>query len=168
MAAWLDRFGQREPSSGGYDAIVVLGCRVGPGGVASLALARRTKHAVALYRRGLAPTLVFTGGVGEHPPSEAQVAAGLAAEWGVPREAMVLEETSTSTEENASRARELLDADRILLVTDAYHTFRAKRVFGRYFAEVSVSGSIGARGPRVRGALREVGAVAIYAFLGRL
>ena len=164
---WLDRVGQREPN-GVYDAIVVLGCRVDPGGAPSQALARRTRHAVRLYRRGLAPTIVFTGGVGEHPPSEAQAAAGLAARLGVPTKAMVLEENSTSTEENASCARELLDAERVLLVTDAYHTFRARRVFGRYFEDVSASGSIGALGPRIRGSLREVGVVAMYALLGRL
>ena len=166
-AVWLDCVGQRDPG-GAFDAIIVLGCRVDRGGVASQALTRRTRHAVRLYWRGLAPTLVFTGGVGEHPPSEARVAADLAAKWGVPTDAMVLEERSTSTEENASRTKELLDVTRVLLVTDAYHTFRSQRVFARYFDDVSATGSTGAPGPRMRGALREVGAVAIYALLGRL
>src|SRR5690606_5264267 len=113
--------------------IVVLGCRVRPDGSASLALARRTRHAAALYRRGLAPRIVLTGGVGAHPPSEARAAAAIARAEGVPEEALILEERSTSTEENAREARRRIDARRVLVVTDAYHVFRAERVFRRHF-----------------------------------
>ncbi len=167
-AAWLDRRGAREAPDERFDAIVVLGCRVRPDGSASASLARRARLGAALYRRGLAPTLVLTGGVGTHPPSEASVAAALAHDEGVPRSAMILEERSTSTEENAREAAALIDARRVLVVSDGYHVFRAERVFRRYFAEVRGVGTIGSRSVRARGALREVVAVAAYAALGRL
>ncbi len=164
----LDRYGQRDVA-GRYDAIIVAGCRVDPSGTASLTLARRTRHAIALYRQGVAPKLVLTGGVGTYPPSEAEAAAVIARRAGVPESALVLEDRSTSTEENARFAAELIgNGARIVVVSDAYHIFRSERVFRRYFAEVAGSGSIGTRSVRARGALREVLAVGIYGALGRL
>ena len=111
---------------------------------------------------------MLTGGVGEYPPSEAHVAADIVRSMGVPQSAIVLEEGSTSTEENASEAAALIDAERVLIVTDAYHVFRAERVFRRYFAEVRGIGSLSPPRARVRGALREVFAVSAYAVFGRL
>ncbi len=169
MAAWLDRRGGRETApEERFDAIVVLGCRVRSDGTASPTLARRARHAAALHRRGLAPIVVFTGGVGTYPPSEARAAAAVARADGLPEDAIVLEERSTSTEENAREAARLIDAARVVVVTDAYHAFRAERVFRRHFASAVAVGSRGPRSARVRGALREVTAVAAYALLRRL
>jgi uncharacterized SAM-binding protein YcdF (DUF218 family) len=174
VTAWLaascglDGYGHRGPD-GTYDAIVVAGCRVLPDGTPSLALQRRTRHAVELWRAGIAPRIVLTGGVGTWPPSEAAAAAQVAVGLGVPSDALVLEERSTSTEENAAFAAELLDpAARVVVVTDTYHVFRAERVFGRVFAEARGSGSTPAPWWRVRGAVREVLAVGYYGLTGRL
>lgn len=175
MAVWLglalalDRYGHRPPPGAGWDAIVVAGCRVLPDGRPSLALQRRTRLAVALWRQGAAPRIVFTGGVGTYPPSEARAAADYAATLGVPDTALSLEESSTSTEENARFAAERLPpGSRIVIVTDTYHVFRSERVFGRYFTEVRGSGSVPMGFVRGQGALREVAAVAAYALSGRL
>lgn len=167
-ALGLDCYGQRTPT-GTFDAIVVAGCRVDPGGVPSLALQRRTRRAVDLWRAGAAPRIVFTGGVGTYPPSEAEAAARYAESLGVPPEVIVREERSTSTEENARFAAEVLDPrSRVLVVTDAYHVLRAERVFGRAFAEAQGAGSVPRLDVRVRGALREVAAVMLYGVEGRL
>lgn len=172
-ALLLDRAGRAAPPDPPWDAIVVAGCRVNPDGRPSLALQRRARLGVDLWRQGLAPRVVFTGGVGQHAPSEARAAADYAAALGLPPEAAVLEERSTSTEENARYAEEVLaerglPAERVLLVTDGYHTFRAARVFGRYFPEVRAVGSQATRSVRVRGALREVLAIGWYALAGKL
>lgn len=167
-ALFLDWTGRRAAPPGVYDAIVVLGCRVGPGGRPSASLDRRARRAAELFEAGLAPTIVLTGGVGDHPPSEARAAADVARSLGVPEDALVLEETSTSTEENAREARALVGPRRVLLVTDSYHVLRAERVFRRYFEGVVGVGSIAPTRARVRGALREVVAVSAYAALGRL
>ena len=166
----LDQYGQRRPAARErYDAIVVLGCRVRPDGSPSFALARRTRLAVELYEAGHAPLLVFTGGVGDFPPSEAEAAARLAREFGVPGKAIHLEDASTSTEENARMAATQTAARDVLLVSDAYHLARARLVFARYFpGRVDVAGSLGVRSQRIRGALREVFAISAYALLGRL
>ena len=168
LAVWLDRRGMRSAPEERYDAIVVLGCRVRPDGTASPALARRAALGAELWRRGLAPRLVLTGGVGTHPPSEAEAAARVARALGVPDDAMILEDRSTSTEENAREAARRIDAERVLVVTDAYHVVRAERVFRRHFAHVRAAGSAGSPSVRARGALREVTALAAYALLGRL
>lgn len=168
-AAMLDLYGGQRPARDGWDAIVVAGCRVYPNGKPSPALARRVQLAVRLWRDGYAPKLVFTGGVGDHPPAEAQAASDLAHQLGVPRSAHVLEARSTSTEENARFASDAIGASRaVIVVTDAYHVLRCERVFGRYFARVSGVGSRGALDARIRGASREVAALAYYGLRGRL
>lgn len=152
----LDRIGSRPPPSGRFDAIVVLGCRVSASGEASPALARRARRAAELWHEGRAPIVVLTGGVGTYPPSEAEASARVLRARGVPEHALVLEERSTSTLENARFARELTDARRVLLVTDGFHAIRAARVFASSFDEVAVAPVTA--GPWVRGygALREV------------
>lgn len=140
--AWrVDRFGQREQAAPA-DAVVVLGARVLKGGVPSGALQARVEKAVELYQRGLAPRLVFSGGVGDHPPSEAQVMRSLAVQWGVPAEACTLEEQSHSTEQNARYSAELLrslGARRVVVVSDPYHLLRARQYFRLQGFEVSTS-----------------------------
>lgn len=168
-AAWLDRRGQRPLPEERYDAIVVCGCAVRPDGTASPSLARRARLASELFEGGLAPRLVLTGGVGTHPPSEAAAAAVIARRAGVPSEALILEDRSTSTEENAREAAAEIGAEaRVVVVTDAYHVVRAERVFGRHFRAVTGVGAVGPVSQRVRGALREVTALAAYGALGRL
>ncbi len=140
--AWVvDRFGQREQAAPA-DVLVVLGARVLPGGVPSGALRARTEHAVALYHRGVAPRLVFSGGVGVNPPSEARAMLALATRMGVPAEACVLEEGSHSTDDNARLTAEVLrglGARRVVVVSDPYHLLRARNYFRLYGWEVATS-----------------------------
>lgn len=140
--AWrVDRFGQRERAAPA-DALVVLGARVLPGGVPSGALMARVEKAVALYQQGLAPRLLFSGGVGVNPPSEAQVMRALAVQLGVPHEACLLEEQSHSTEQNARFSAELLRAQgiqRLVVVSDPYHLLRARQYFRLQGFEVATS-----------------------------
>lgn len=168
LAVALDRYGLRAPPLSPYDVIIVAGCRVQPSGQPSDALARRAERAVALWREGLAPEVIFTGGVGAGGVSEAAAAAQHAESLGLPRAAIRLEDQSRSTEENARYASLLAQGARVIVVSDAYHVWRAERVFGRYFPEVRGVGSVGPWSARLRGAAREVVAVAAYGVRGRL
>ncbi len=160
----LDVYGQRAaPARGAWDAVIVAGCRVMPDGRPSPALERRVRTAVALWKAGRAPRIVMTGGVGENPPSEAEAAARLAHALGVPESALVRESQSTTTAENAQFAARVVDARRVLVVSDTYHVLRCEWLFGRYFEEVRGVGSTPEAWPRVRFALREVGAVLVEA-----
>lgn len=159
----LDTWGRTREVHGHYDALIVAGCRVYPDGKPSPALEWRVRKAVTLWQSGIAPLIVFTGGLGDFPPTEAAAAAKLAGELGVPHSAMVLEDRSTSTEENARNAAATVansSSLRILVVTDAYHVFRARRIFARYFGSTEAVGSTYGEWSRIRGAYREVLAVA--------
>ncbi len=166
-AVLLDAFGRRSPRpETTYDAIVVLGCRVFPNGTPSTALLERVKLAVSLYDSRRAPLLITTGGTGDSGHAEAEVAARLAMELGVPRKAIHMEARSTSTQENARYCALAIPARSVLLVTDAYHCVRAQRVFGRYFETVATAGSVHpVLRLRVKGAVREVGVLIAYAML---
>jgi uncharacterized SAM-binding protein YcdF (DUF218 family) len=114
------------------DVIVVMGAAVRQGGLPSPALTHRVLHAVALFHRGVTEHLLFTGGIGNHPPSEASVMKQLALDKGVPENCIVLEETATNTLESAIacvpiiRRRNWLT---VLIVTDHYHLFRTRMAF---------------------------------------
>lgn len=153
----LDHHGSTRRVTGSYDAIVVAGCAVKRNGEPSDALNRRTQLAVSLFKHGVAPKIVFTGGIGAGNISEAEAAARLAESLGVARSAMILEERSSSTEENAAFARALTSAERIVLATDGFHVFRATQIFRRYFRDVDGVGTTSTRArTRWMGALREL------------
>jgi uncharacterized SAM-binding protein YcdF (DUF218 family) len=116
------------------DAIVVLGAWVSPSGTLSSESLRRTNHGIALYRRGLAPTLVLLGGSASGGPSEADARAEQARLHGVPAQAILTETRVRTTREEAARVKELLQskgARTILLVTNAGHLARARPLFER-------------------------------------
>lgn len=170
LVVFLDQYGQKRPSSGNYDAIVVAGCRVKSNGEPSLALQARVRHAVQLYKEGYSSKLIFTGGTPDNRPTEAKAAQKYATEvLGVPSDAILLEENSTSTEENASLSKEKYDGiHRIIVVSDSYHIYRSERVFGRYFSEVIGSGRVPKWNVRWSGAVREVLAVGYYTLFGKI
>ncbi len=167
-AVMLDIVGHRSTLAPPYDAIIVAGCRVDPGGVPSDCLAGRVDRAIALYQDGVAPRIVFTGGVGENPPSEGAVGAARAEAAGVPAHHLLIEDQSTSTEENARFASQQPHIENVVVVSDAWHTFRVGRVFGRYFPRVATVGVDSPWAYRAPGAMREVAAIAYYAMRGRL
>jgi uncharacterized SAM-binding protein YcdF (DUF218 family) len=96
----------------------------------------RIVHAARLYRAGKAPVVVPTGG-GVYPFEVAQrpgdVMADLLVEWGVPRDAILVERESRNTYENAIFTKRVLDAHGIsgpiLLVTSAAHMWRSMLLF---------------------------------------
>ncbi len=85
-------------------ALVVLGAAVRRDGTPSPALARRIALAARLHREGVALTVIASGGLGRHPPAEAQaIRDGLLAA-GVPPAAVIEEDRARSTYENARTA----------------------------------------------------------------
>ena len=116
------------------DAIVILGSGTRADGTVSPAYARRIRHAVTLYQKGLAPYLLCTGGYANRwrVKSEAQACKEYLAQWDIPESAILMEEVSRSTEENAIEAKKVLDAHNlhsIILVTDNFHILRSEIYF---------------------------------------
>lgn len=123
-----------SPSVGPAEAIVVLAASVDSRGVLHSSSMRRAVHGMLLYRRGLAPLLVFLGPSHGGGPAEADLRAGLARELGVPPSAILTESRARTTREEAQRTRDLLEPRgirRILLVTGSHHMPRALSVFRR-------------------------------------
>ncbi len=86
--------------------------------------------ALALYRAGVAPVLLLSGG-GE-PVPEAEIMRRMALAAGVPDSALLVESVSRNTLENATHAGALLAARQVstvVLVTDRYHGLRARVLF---------------------------------------
>lgn len=113
---------------------LVLGAAVWPGGRPSPTLARRARHAADLHTAGRISHVIACGGVGQHPPSEAEVIAAILHDAGVPPAAIHLEPASTNTLENIAFAREILarlGARQVAIVTDAYHLPRARMIARR-------------------------------------
>lgn len=110
------------------DAILIFGAYVNKHNQASPMLRARTYRAFELWQRGWAPVIVCTGGLGDFAPAEAAVEAALLRKWGVPEKAILREETSTSTRENASNAAALLPRGaKVIAVSQPFHLWRCRR-----------------------------------------
>ena len=115
------------------DVIVVLGAGLRRDSQPGPALTRRAAHAARLWQAGYAPVVICSGGnPGNHTRSEAAACAELLLADGVPQSAIVLEDRSRSTEENALYTRALMTErgwQTAVVVSDGFHLFRALRLF---------------------------------------
>jgi uncharacterized SAM-binding protein YcdF (DUF218 family) len=121
--------------------IVVLcgGCRYS--GELSAGTSARVEHGVRLFRQGLAPRLILSGGRwAPHRPACAPRMKALAVALGMRAEDIVVEDRSSRTAENAREVALILDgasSRAILLVTSALHMRRATLCFEKHGIEVS-------------------------------
>jgi uncharacterized SAM-binding protein YcdF (DUF218 family) len=108
-------------------AIVVLGAAQYVGHPSPV-LRARADHAIDLWKRGLAPHIIFTGGFGDHDTtSEAAVAQRYAIEHGVPPRAILIENAGRSTIESLQNVAALMQAEpgrSVILVSDPFHMLR--------------------------------------------
>lgn len=94
----------------------------------------RVDTAIDLYKAGRAPKVVLSGGALEGDISEARGMAHVMKQQGVPDEALLLENASRTTYENATQTEEELKehgVKRVLLVTSALHMPRAMAAFSK-------------------------------------
>ncbi|SHE92400.1 DUF218 domain-containing protein [Loktanella atrilutea] len=154
--------------SGHMKAIVILGAAVWAEGP-SPTLRRRARHGARLWHAGEGQIIVACGGMGRHPPTEAEAIAQILMEEGIPTDAILQEDRSTTTLENIRFALPLLrrhHVDQIVIVTDATHGPRALRV-ARHFRLKARCSAPSLRGSHkrsvLRQALRELGAYPLYA-----
>jgi uncharacterized SAM-binding protein YcdF (DUF218 family) len=120
-------------------AIVVLGGALSPPTGRAVdsnlgAAADRVWHAAHLFHAGKAPLVLLSGGSDpqQYRYSEARAMAGFLGDLGVPENAMLLEEASGTTRENAAFSAALLKQrgiHHVLLVTSALHMPRALKLF---------------------------------------
>ena len=108
-------------------AIVVLGAAQYVGRPSPV-LRARLDHAIALWRAGLAPRMIVTGGRGDgDTTSEAAVSRRYALRRGVPDSAIVLENTGRTTRESLQGVVAIMNGQRrrdVILVSDPFHMLR--------------------------------------------
>lgn len=125
------------------DVIIVLGAGLSRDGRPNSALTRRSEHAAELWKNGYAARIICTGGVGlNQTRSEADGCREVLTREGVPQSAIVLEERSRSTEENAMFTLDImreLGFESAILVSDSYHVFRARYIFAQVGIDVVLS-----------------------------
>ena len=132
--ALVERASRRDEAQTA-DAIVVLGAAQYVGRPSPV-LRARVDHAVSLWKRGLAPTLILTGGTGVgDTTSEAAVARKYAMSKGVPDRAIVLEIKGRTTSESmraVARIMEDREQESVILVSDPFHMLRLSILARRY------------------------------------
>jgi uncharacterized SAM-binding protein YcdF (DUF218 family) len=100
----------------------------------------RVKSAVELYKDGWGKKIIFSGAASDpDSPSNAVAMRDMAVGLGVPKGAIIVEETSANTRENAENTAKILKrhvVKGVILVTSQYHVRRVAWEFGRAAPEV--------------------------------
>lgn len=107
-----------------YDCILILGCGV-RGNSPSLMLADRLSKGLELYQNGASQKLLMSGDHGKDDYDEVNVMKDFAIENGVASKDIFMDHAGFSTYESMYRAKEVFEADKILIVTQKYHLYRA-------------------------------------------
>ena len=131
VPAYITWVGQRDDARPA-DAIIVLGAGAYDANPSPV-FEERIRHGIDLYRRGLAPKLIFTGGYGGVGArfSESQVARRYALRQGVPDKAILIESLSRNTHDNLRQASLLMQQHQlhdVIVVSDPLHMARALRI----------------------------------------
>lgn len=138
----------KEPAANSYDGIIVLGGMVSfDDQLDRVQFARgndRLLQALALWKKGVAPKIIFTGGSGSilHPEHlEGNYIRNYLQELGVPDSVLIFEIHAKNTHENAAMTKPILEKykknGKYLLVTSAFHMRRALGCFVKEGINVS-------------------------------
>jgi uncharacterized SAM-binding protein YcdF (DUF218 family) len=153
------------------DAIIVLGAAQ-YNGHPSPVLQARLDHALELYREGLAPTVVLTGGRQAGDTfTEATTGYNYLREHGMPDSALLKEVDGTTTWDSLQAVSRFLlpkGEDKVVLVTDGYHAMRAGAIADDvgFDASVSPSASHLSAAGEARALARETVAVSVGRLIG--
>jgi len=141
------RAAERRAPACCYDAIVVLGGVISPANPPEQPepdlheQADRIWQAARLFRRGVAPRIIVSGGSfvaarGGPPATEAEAMRVFLLDLGVPADAITDEGKALNTIENIRNVRAIVGSGRVALVTSAFHMPRALQLAARAGLEV--------------------------------
>lgn len=124
------------------DAIIVFGAAEYDGRPSPVFRAR-LDHAYDLYRRGLAPVIITTGGSAADPNfSEGGVGHDYLMRRGLPESALIAETQASDTAESAERIAVIMRVNHMrstIAVSDAYHMFRIRQLLCHQGLAVSLA-----------------------------
>ena len=107
------------------DCILVLGCLVKDDGRPSDMLHDRLRRGVELYQAGVAPKLLMSGDHGRENYDEVATMKQFAIDADIPSEDVFMDHAGFSTYESMYRAIDIFQAEKISIVTQEYHLYRA-------------------------------------------
>lgn len=114
------------------DCILVLGCQVRADGTPSDMLRDRLDRGIELYFAGVAPKILMSGDHGQTEYDEVNTMKQYAIDAGVPSEDVFMDHAGFSTYESVYRAKEIFQADNIVVVTQQYHLYRALYIADKF------------------------------------
>lgn len=107
------------------DCILVLGAGVFDNGRPSSMLSDRLSVGVDLYKSGASDRLLMSGDHGRVGYDEVNVMKQYAIDAGIPSSEIFMDHAGFSTYESLYRARDIFEADKIIIVSQEYHLYRA-------------------------------------------
>lgn len=107
------------------DCILVLGCGVRDDGTPSAMLYDRLKRSMELFELDAAEKLLMTGDHGRTDYDEVNTMKAFAVDSGAVSEDVFMDHAGFSTYESIYRAKEIFQADKIIIVSQEYHLYRA-------------------------------------------
>ncbi len=107
------------------DCILVLGCKVHNNETPSDMLSDRLRRGIELYDAGASDRLLMSGDHGRAEYNEVAVMKEVAIRADVPSEHIFMDHAGFSTYESMYRAKEVFGAEKVVIVTQKYHLYRA-------------------------------------------
>ena len=120
----------------GADCIMVLGCGIEDEETPSPMLKDRLDVGIELYKQGVAPKLLLTGDNGTQEHNEIHVMLKYATDAGVPEKDIFCDHAGFSTYDSMYRAGSIFNAERVMVVTQTYHQYRALYIGDKLGLEV--------------------------------
>lgn len=107
------------------DCILVLGAGVREDGSPSNMLEDRILTGIELYENGKCDTLLMSGDHGSEEYDEVNCMKDYAVEKGIPSENIFMDHAGFSTYDSLYRAKNVFGAEKVIIVTQKYHLYRA-------------------------------------------
>ena len=107
------------------DCIIVLGAGVRADGTPSPMLKDRLLEGIALYELGVSDRLLMSGDNTKKGYDEVNTMKQYAIDHGVPSEHIFMDHAGISTYDSIYRAKEIFQAEKIIIVSQKYHLYRA-------------------------------------------
>lgn len=107
------------------DCIIILGAGVREDGSPSHMLEDRLKRGIELYDLGCSDTVLMSGDHGRVEYDEVNTMKAYALDREVPVDRIFMDHAGFSTYDSLYRAKEIFGADKVIIVTQKYHLYRA-------------------------------------------
>lgn len=107
------------------DCVLILGCGVKTNGKPSDMLVDRLDTGIKVYQAGVSDRLLMSGDHGRVSYDEVNTMKNYAMERDIPSEHIFMDHAGFSTYESLYRANEIFQADKVVIITQGYHMYRA-------------------------------------------